>query len=323
VSITNRYHAHINSGGTLGTRFRKSFKIAPGVRLNASLTGLSATLGPRGASLGVSSRGVYSNLGIPGSGISHRSRISGPARRPTSRELDREMNEQLRQQAQVEATAINDEIDRVLRVHASTPDPFSPVGYSRDLAPPEPARPEFKSVWFLPRLIRPWRESIERQNLEVDARYRQAFTKWEEQKAAHDEHEHRKHWLYTEGRLTDPEAKQDLLCSRLSEFKWPRETAVSLQIEDAGRVLLMDVDLPEIEDMPRDEARLGRGAGSVSVKTLSESRVRKIYMEHIHAVGFRLTGEARNPSTAGNSLRGHLGFLRRCSIPLSLRRVPW
>ena len=62
-------------------RFRKSVKIAPGVRLNVSRSGVSTTVGGRGASVNVGKRGTYVNAGIPGSGISMRERLDRPTRR--------------------------------------------------------------------------------------------------------------------------------------------------------------------------------------------------------------------------------------------------
>src|SRR5262245_27605249 len=61
----------------MGMRFRKSVKLAPGVRMNLSKSGFSWTLGPRGASVGVGRHGVYGNVGIPGTGISARNRLDG------------------------------------------------------------------------------------------------------------------------------------------------------------------------------------------------------------------------------------------------------
>ena len=70
----------------MGLRFRQSFKLFPGVRLNLSARGLSASFGIRGASVNVGRRGVRSTVGIPGSGLSFvtnhssgsRSRRKGP-----------------------------------------------------------------------------------------------------------------------------------------------------------------------------------------------------------------------------------------------------
>ncbi|WP_425594842.1 DUF4236 domain-containing protein [Phaeobacter italicus] len=56
-------------------RFRRSIRIAPGVRINLSKSGVSTTIGPRGASLNFGKRGVYANLGLPGTGLSYRKRL--------------------------------------------------------------------------------------------------------------------------------------------------------------------------------------------------------------------------------------------------------
>ena len=63
----------------MGLRYRHSFKLFPGVRLNLSGGGVSATIGVRGASVNVGRRGVRGNVGIPGTGISFSHRLDGPA----------------------------------------------------------------------------------------------------------------------------------------------------------------------------------------------------------------------------------------------------
>lgn len=62
-------------------RFRKTFKIAPGIKLNVSKSGLSTTLGGKGFSVNTGSRGTYLNTGIPGTGIYSRSKIGRTSRR--------------------------------------------------------------------------------------------------------------------------------------------------------------------------------------------------------------------------------------------------
>ena len=59
----------------MGFRFRRSIRLAPGVRLNLSSRGLSATVGPRGANVNVGPHGTYVNVGIPGTGLSSRTRV--------------------------------------------------------------------------------------------------------------------------------------------------------------------------------------------------------------------------------------------------------
>ena len=59
-------------------RFRKTFRVLPGVKLNLTRSGLSATIGAAPFSVNVGPRGVYRNLSIPGTGLLNRERIVFP-----------------------------------------------------------------------------------------------------------------------------------------------------------------------------------------------------------------------------------------------------
>lgn len=69
----------------MGFRFRRSVKILPGVRLNFSKSGVSPSIGGRGATVNLSRRGTRTTVGIPGTGLSYtetRSTSGGGAQRP-------------------------------------------------------------------------------------------------------------------------------------------------------------------------------------------------------------------------------------------------
>jgi len=51
-------------------RFRRSFKIFPGVKVNVSKGGVSVSVGRPGATLNFSKQGVRQTIGLPGSGVS-------------------------------------------------------------------------------------------------------------------------------------------------------------------------------------------------------------------------------------------------------------
>ncbi|MBQ2656986.1 MAG: DUF4236 domain-containing protein [Erysipelotrichaceae bacterium] len=66
----------------MGIRFSKSIKLGNYLRLNISRYGVSTTIGKKGASVSVGTRGTYLNLspalvGINGTGISYRKKIAG------------------------------------------------------------------------------------------------------------------------------------------------------------------------------------------------------------------------------------------------------
>ena len=58
-------------------RFRKRVKVFPGFYLNFSSSGISSTIGVKGASINFSRRGTYLNTSIPGTGFYNRQKIGG------------------------------------------------------------------------------------------------------------------------------------------------------------------------------------------------------------------------------------------------------
>jgi|ERR1700687_3504388 len=55
----------------MGFRFRRSFKVAPGFRLNLSKSGVSTSVGRRGLWFTIGRRGTRTTVGIPGTGLSY------------------------------------------------------------------------------------------------------------------------------------------------------------------------------------------------------------------------------------------------------------
>ena len=54
-------------------RFRRTYKIFPGVKINVSKGGISTTVGPRGFHLTFNKQGVRQSIGLPGTGLSESS----------------------------------------------------------------------------------------------------------------------------------------------------------------------------------------------------------------------------------------------------------
>jgi hypothetical protein len=63
----------------VGFRFQKRISLLPGVRINLSKSGVSTSLGPRGADVNIGKDGVTANAGIPGTGLSYRQKLGGGA----------------------------------------------------------------------------------------------------------------------------------------------------------------------------------------------------------------------------------------------------
>ena len=71
----------------MGWRFRKSFSVIPGLRLNLSKSGLSASIGGAPFTLNVGPRGLMGTASIPGTGISYRQHFGTGSYQPPSKEI--------------------------------------------------------------------------------------------------------------------------------------------------------------------------------------------------------------------------------------------
>jgi hypothetical protein len=63
----------------MGFRFQRRVRIAPGVRLNLSKSGIGASVGRTGLRLGLDAkRRKYFSVGLPGTGLSYRTFFGRP-----------------------------------------------------------------------------------------------------------------------------------------------------------------------------------------------------------------------------------------------------
>jgi hypothetical protein len=103
----------------MGFRFRKSFKVMPGIRFNLSARGASMSLGRRGATLNLSKRGASATFGIPGTGLSYTTSTGGTRRRSaaggqTSRRSTQQLAAEQRRLAQ--EARFEDALEDVARI---------------------------------------------------------------------------------------------------------------------------------------------------------------------------------------------------------------
>ena len=74
----------------MGVRFRKSFKVAPGVKINLGKKGSSVSMGTKGAHVTMNTHGKTTvSTGIPGSGLSYSKSIGGSSRKTSGRKASR------------------------------------------------------------------------------------------------------------------------------------------------------------------------------------------------------------------------------------------
>ena len=72
----------------MGFRFQRRVRIAPGVRLNLSKSGVGVSVGRTGLRLGMDAkRKKYFSVGLPGTGLSYRSFFGHPVTTETLKKI--------------------------------------------------------------------------------------------------------------------------------------------------------------------------------------------------------------------------------------------
>lgn len=312
----------------MALRFRKSIKLAPGIRMNLSGGGLSWSLGPRGASIGIGKRGTFLNSGIPGTGLYSRQSLTGGSSAPrqqasattsvsmtVSVEDDgtitfKDSNGNPVSEALIEAAKkqkgdvikatiqktcddINTQVEALGELHLHTPPPNNPPTYQpQSFDVPRPIQPAPKAPGLFAKFFKSKVAKIEADNAQAQASFEAELQNWEASKAQFETAERNKQGLVSSAVAGDPDAMESFFGEVLMDIVWPRETIVSFEVRDGGRRLAFDVDLPEIEDMPTKTASVPQRGFKLSVKEMGPTNIQKQYAKHIHSIGFRLLGEA-------------------------------
>lgn len=79
----------------MGLRFRKGIRLAPGIRLNLSKSGLSSlSIGGRGLTYNIGKKGTRATGSLPGSGLAYSKYMPyGKTEETTQQHIDRETGE--------------------------------------------------------------------------------------------------------------------------------------------------------------------------------------------------------------------------------------
>lgn len=315
----------------MGIRFRKRIRLAPGIHLNLSGNGVSMSVGPRGASMTFGGRqGTYLNAGIPGTGLYSRQRVGGAPGSPRAQAgyagtssvsikisveddgtlafrdengnpLDERLIKLAKQQdkdsiqnlLQRVCDRINGEIDALEQIHVHTPSPNERLTYTpKPFDAPKPAEPAPRKRGLLGLLFSSVRARIDKENDDAQATYQTTLGAWNQQLQQHEADEAARKVLIEEKVLTEVPAMETVLEESLMDIVWPRETLLSSEIRDNGRVVMVDVDLPEPKELPKKTASVPARGNKLSIKELPATRLQQLYMRHIHGIGFRIIGEA-------------------------------
>ncbi len=262
-------------------RFHRSIKIAPGIRMNFGKRGFgSISIG----GLNIGKRGVYQNFNIPGTGITYRAQIVGSsAKEPAP--------EQPPQPGADQALNLRLNDDGSVAFLDPSGNPLSDQAAGQEKSQHRQA-------------ILDWLQQQQDQfNRDNDALINIHLTTpapsgeivvnpKPEAPALGDDGQALQEWEHAEQALrTDVEVMSAVLHNAFASIEWPRETTVSYEVAGGGKTVLLDTDLPEVEDMPTQEAVVNARELRLGYKPRTAAQIQLDYAKHIHGIAFRLVGD--------------------------------
>ncbi|NQU80369.1 MAG: DUF4236 domain-containing protein [Bacteroidetes bacterium] len=344
----------------MSSRFQRSIKIAKGVRLNVSKSGLGVSVGPRGAKLSIGPRGVYTSMGIPGTGMSTRQKISGPTNKSqkiqNSTGIDRSIRveisiddetgketislfdnekkindetllrkvkkdpsfklklEKVRQKVYLDIT---EKTNVLIEIHKHSENMTNwqkisdeigvtkPLKYTKkeyDIKVPEKnevlidlqaeAKRTIKSLFGIKKKRQLYVEE------RIDEHYLKIFNKWNKEKNDFEKNENDRevkenkkfqdeyyNWMKEMNRLLNPDIPfiEERLEDLFSEIQLPVDFSISFEVRNSGKEILLDIDLPEIEDFPSKKVQQ-LASGKISIKDKTKKELKEDYFTSITGI---------------------------------------
>lgn len=124
------------------------------------------------------------------------------------------------------------------------------------------------------------------------AAYQAELDAWRSRKEAHDSEQRELADTFADRLESDPQVMTEVLKAELDALDWARETLIDFELDESGKYLKLDVDLPEIEMLPTQEARMGVRDLRLIITDKSTTQIRRDYARHVHGVVLRIIGTA-------------------------------
>ena len=207
--------------------------------------------------------------------------------------LKKQRGQEIRKWMEEEAAGINALAGAIGNIHIHTPPPDTEIEIpSRKFGTPPPKRPESESMhWLKAMFLRKKKREMDTQNEAKMVAYQSAMKLWGKLEQQFKQKEIARIAGLQSRLKEDVSFMEEFLVDRLEDIEWPRETLVDYSIDKNGRSISLDVDLPEIEDMPTKQASVLKRGWKISIKAISDRQNRVNYMRHVHGIAFRIVGE--------------------------------
>lgn len=279
-------------------RFSKSIRLGKHTKINVSKSGVSFTAGVRGLSVNIGPKGVYLNTSIPGTGLSDRKKIMDnplSGKKKEKKTAEKKAKAPAKEAPAKKAPAASEDVIPAKLLIRKNDDGQLEF-YDGDQKITDEA------------MIRKIKASnrYQAQKETIDAAFRSEMAKKIENYNAQNAK------LIDIGDLApnvkapgdtgamtsdDPTYIKEGTESWLNTVAVPFEFSAQYSYDDADKTLWLDLDLPEIEDIPQEEASQLE-SGKMKVKNKTQTELREDYAKCVFGFALTFAAGLLNVSTA-------------------------
>lgn len=198
-----------------------------------------------------------------------------------------------------QAEKIND-MDLITTIHYDMPKPYNEPQLEElkfDKEKPieakkrEVNKPSFLKSLFFPSSKQKYQADLE--NAEIDfqkqtEQYQINLQTWENEKNEFNKAQNELKANFSDLIRTNINTMSEYLEKVLQGLDWARETLVSYDINNSTNTVYIDIDLPEIEDIPQRTASIAATGKKLNIKNKTDKQLRLEYSTHIHAIALRV-----------------------------------
>lgn len=213
--------------------------------------------------------------------------------------LWQQKSDMLKNWLETKSEEIND-IDLITTIHHDMPIPHNEPQFEEeefDIEEPiEPKKINIKKPFFLKFLFSPSSkqkyqddlEKVENDFINSTNKFQEELELWKKEKEEFEQVQNELKVNFSSLIRTDINIMSEYLEKVLQSLDWARETLVSYDINISTNSVYIDVDLPEIEDIPQKTATIAATGKKLNIKKKTEKQLRLEYATHIHAIALRV-----------------------------------
>lgn len=250
-------------------RFRKRINICKGVKLNISKSGLSATVGVKGLSLNLGKGGVFLNTSLPGTGLYDRKKLIGADKLPFGKKKEEKKSAGKQTAARQDVALPSFSLDveengEINVINDETGREITAASTLKKIRATDEYKEEFAEA------MDKYREEIEAESesfLNISRCTPPLNGDWEDR-----------------AEYASPVYMEETIEAWLNELDLPVEFELDFEYNEESQCMMVDLDLPEIEDLP-DEKTVQLASGEVKTKAKSQKELKQDYVNCVLGLG--------------------------------------